>query len=109
VVPAQNLGYDLRVLETNRSRPAFAIFITTLCQGTVPLWHDENGYPLVYETELEAQREIADDLLLRIQQFLDSDRDFDDAVTIEEFILPVDVGPDRVISIEDGSVFGKLE
>ena len=79
----------------------------TLCQGTVPAWYDETDYPVVYETELEAQREIADHQLTLLKQFLDGERDFDDATTIEDFILPIDVWPDGSISLEDGTLFGK--
>ncbi len=88
-------------------RAAYSIFIPTLCQGTMPAWYDETGYPVKYETELEAQREIADHHLTLIQQFLSGERDFDDAMTVEDFILPVDVWPDGSISIEDGRIFGR--
>ena len=69
----------------------------------------EDDYPAVFATELEAQREIADHQLTRIQQFLDGERDFDDAITTDEFILPVDVWPDRSISTEEGGFYGKQE
>jgi hypothetical protein len=94
--------------KTQRSaRSAYSIFIATVCQGTVPAWHDETGYPVVYKTELEAQREIADHHLTLIEEFLAGERDFDDAMTVEDIILPVDVWPDGSISIEDGTRFGK--
>jgi hypothetical protein len=32
----------------------------------------------------ERQREIADDLVIRLQEFLDGYRDFEDAVSVEE-------------------------
>jgi hypothetical protein len=88
-------------------RSAYSIFTLTLCQGTVPAWYSETSYPVVYATQLEAQREIAEHQLTLIQQFLRGEREFDDAMTVEDFILPVDVWPDGSISIEDGSVFGK--
>lgn len=62
----------------------------------------EDDHPVVFATELEAQREIADHQLTRIQQFLDGERDFDDAITTDEFVLPVEVLPDGRISIEGG-------
>jgi hypothetical protein len=71
--------------------------------------YDETDYPVVFATGLEAQREVADNQLTRIQEFLDGQRDYDDAMTTDEFILPVDVWPDRRVSIEDGSIFGKVE
>jgi hypothetical protein len=90
-------------------RSAYAIFIRTVCEGLVPAWHDENNNPVVYVTELEAQREIADDLMERIRQFTEGEREFDDAIAVEDFILPVDVWADGNISIEDGSTFGKRD
>ena len=54
-----------------------------------------------------AQREIADDLIERLGQFLAGERDFDDAVTVEDYILPVTVLPDGSILDENGNVFGK--
>lgn len=75
----------------------------------MPACFDETDYPVVYVTELEAQREIADNQLTRIQQFLDGERDFDDAITTDEFVLPVDVWPDGRVSAEDGCLHGPLE
>ena len=69
----------------------------------------EGDYPVVFDTEREAQREIADHQLIRIQQFLDDERDFADAINTDEFVLPVDVWPDGSISIEDGRLYGKQE
>lgn len=70
-------------------------------------WYDESNLPVIYATELEAQREIADDLMERLRQFMEGEREFDDAITVEDFILPVDVWPNGSISTEDGSIFGK--
>lgn len=90
-------------------RSAYVIFTDTICQGTIPAWYDDSGYPVVYSTELEAQKEIADDLIIQLQQFMRGERDFDDAVAIEDFIRPVDVWADGSISTEDGQVFGKRQ
>ena len=75
----------------------------------MPACYDETNYPAVFPTELEAQREIADTQLTRIQEFLDGERDFDDALTTDEFVLPVDVWLDGSISIEGGRMFGKID
>jgi hypothetical protein len=75
----------------------------------MPACYDETDYPVVFATELEAQREVADSQLTRIQEFLDGERHFDDAITTDEFVLPVDVWPDGSISTEDGRKYGKLE
>ena len=89
-------------------RSGYAIFMPTLFQGTVPACY-ESDHSVVFATELEAQREIADNQLTRIQQFLDGERDFDDAISTDEFILPVKVWTDGRISIEDRHMFGKQE
>jgi len=65
--------------------------------------------PVVYPAIEAAQREIADDAMERLRQFLDGERDFDDAMTIEDYILPVDVLPDGSVVDEDGNLFGKRE
>ena len=69
----------------------------------------ESDYPVVFSTELEAQHEIADNQLIRIQQFLDGERDYEDAIATDEFVLPVNVWPDGSISIEGGRVYGKQQ
>src|ERR1035437_562795 len=88
---------------------AYCIFIDTVCQGRIPAWHDENLMPVVYPTVEAAQREIADDVMEKLRQFLEGERDFDDAMTVEDYILPVDVLPDGSILDEDGNCFGKKD
>jgi hypothetical protein len=83
----------------------YAVFITTVCDGQIPVWRDENGFPVTYATEREAQLEIVDDLRERLHQFITGERDFEDAMTVEDFVLPVDFCSDGSISTEDGSVF----
>lgn len=73
----------------------FCIFSETWMDGRVPTVSDEDGY-VIFPTELEAQREIADAQLTRIQEFLDGERDFDDAMAVGEFIVPVTVHKDRI-------------
>lgn len=90
------------------TRPGYSIFCPTVFQGPMPACY-EGDYPIVFPTELEAQREIADNQLTRIQQFLDGERDFDDAITTDEFVLPVEVWPDGRISIEGGRIYGKQQ
>lgn len=85
-------------------RTGFCICINTFCQGPVPLVSDENGY-VVFETELEAQKEIADYQITRLQQFLDGEREFEDAIETEEYVVPVTVHPDGKIVDEDGRCF----
>jgi hypothetical protein len=90
------------------ARNGFAIFCPTVFQGIMPACYEED-HPVVFATEVEAQREIADNQLIRIQQFLDGQRDFDDAITTDEFVLPVDVLLDGSITVESGRVYGKQQ
>jgi len=66
---------------TPKLRDGFCIYIDTFCQGPVPVVSDENGY-CIFETELEAQREIVDNQMNRLQQFLDWERDYEDAIAV---------------------------
>jgi hypothetical protein len=84
----------------------FCIYINTLCQGPVPVVSDGEGKYVVFETELEAQREIVDNAMIRLEQFLEGERDFDDAITVEEYVVPVTVYPDGTITDETGNCFG---
>lgn len=93
----------------DNSQNAFCIFIDTVCEGRIPAWHNENQMPVIYPTLEAAQREIADDLIERLGEFLEHERDFDDAITVEDYILPVTVLPDGSILDEDGNVFGKKD
>jgi hypothetical protein len=89
------------------SPTGFAIFTRTVCEGLVPAWHDERNLPVIYATEREAQREIAEDLMEQLRQFLAGSREFDDAISNEDFVLRVKVWPDGRISTEDDRTFGK--
>lgn len=63
--------------------------------------------PVVYPTLEAAQREIADDVMEKLRQFLAGERDFDDAMTVEDYIMPVSVLPDGSIIDLEGNRFGK--
>ena len=71
----------------------------------MPVVSDDDGY-VVFATELEAQKEMADYQMTRLRQFLDGERDYDDAITVEEYVVPVTVHPDGVITDETGNCFG---
>lgn len=75
----------------------------------MPACYDGANDPVTFASELEAQREIADTQLTRIQEFLDGEREFDDAITTDEFVVPVAIWPDGRISTKDGRIFGKLD
>jgi hypothetical protein len=69
-------------------RSGYAIFMPTVFQGSMPACY-ECGYATVFANEREAQREIADNQRVRIQQFLHGEREFADAISTDEFIVPV--------------------
>lgn len=95
------------------NRRGFCIFIDTLCQGAVPSVKERSPNAAanapdricVFPTELEAQREIVDMMMIRLQEFLDGERDFDDSMTVEEYIVEVDVCPDGSVLDENGTCF----
>lgn len=95
--------------ESRKTRRAFAIFQETICDGVVPTWRDENGFPVTYDTERDAQIEITQMLIEQLRQFIAGEREFDDALTTGDFILPVDVWPDGTIQTENGRRFGAQE
>ncbi len=84
----------------------FCIYIRTLCQGPVPLVSDGEDKYVVFDTEVAAQKEIADYMMTRLRQFVDGERDFDDAITVEEYVVSVTVHPDGTFTDEDGNCFG---
>jgi hypothetical protein len=88
------------------NKRAFCIYINTVCGGPVPSVRDGRGKPFVFKTELEAQHEIADNAIARLREFVAGEREFDDAMTVEEYIVPVDVYPDGSTIDADGNYFG---
>lgn len=91
---------------SKKQRKAFCVFIDTLCDGSVPIIDDGEGRYWVFGTELEAQREIVDNAMIRLQEFLDGGRDFDDAITVEEYVVSVIIRSDGIITDEAGRCFG---
>jgi hypothetical protein len=55
---------------------------------------------------VEAQREIADFMMTRLQEFLDGERDFEDAITVEEYIVEVELLADGTVVDASGNRFG---
>jgi len=77
----------------------FSIFIHTVFQGEVPSIYDGKDQPVVYATRKEAERETVEFAMERMQQFLDGEREFDDAITVEEYVVPVERQPDGTLII----------
>lgn len=86
-------------------RVGFCVFIHTVCEGHTPSVSD-GGMPCVFETEFEAQCEIVDFMMTRMQEFLDGERDFEDAIQTEEYVVQVTVFPDGSVVDADGNRFG---
>ncbi len=91
----------------------FCIYINTLSQGPVPSVKESSPNDAanahericVFSTEREAQLEIVDLMMTRLQEFINGEREFDDAVTLEDYVVDVEVYPDGVIVDADGNVF----
>lgn len=75
------------------SRDGFCIFINTIFEGSVPSVR-EAGKPCVFATEVDAQREIADNMITRLQEFIDGERTFEEALALEEYVVKVRALPD---------------
>lgn len=77
----------------------------TFFQGPIPTVSDGDDKYIVFETELEAQKEIVDYQMTRLRQFLDGERDFEDAMSVDEYVVRVTVHPDGTLADEAGNVF----
>jgi hypothetical protein len=89
------------------SQLAYCVYFNTVVDGPVPSVRNGEGYPFVFPTRDAAEREIADNAIDRLQEYLDGERDFDDAMTVEEYVVDVMVHPDGSISDEADNFFGK--
>jgi len=85
----------------------YCIYIDTLLDGPVPAERTATGNPFIYPTREAAERQIAEDVVHRIHEFLSGERDFEDAMTVEEYVMEVDVQPDGTTVDADGNYFGK--
>jgi hypothetical protein len=83
----------------------YAIYIDTFFQGPVAAERNESDKPIAYPTDRAAQCEIVESTIIRLEQFLAGERDFEDATTIEEYIVPVDLHRDGSITDENGNTF----
>jgi len=91
------------------TKQGFCIYVNALIDGQVPLEWDDNGNAFVYLTQLEAERVIAEETIERCQQFLDGERTFEDATTIEEYVVKVEVMSNGSIRDDNNRYFGRGE
>lgn len=105
-------------LRTRRKRPervknttatGFCIYIDTFFEGPSLAVRHGDGWPCVFPTEREAQLEVVDHAQTRLQEFVTGARNYEDAITIEEYIVPVTVQPDGSVIDEHGRTFAKIE
>lgn len=93
--------------ETLKPHLGFCIFLDTFFQGTTLAVTEAENIPYVFATEADAQREIVGNMMTRLQEFLDGNRNFDDAVTLEEYVAPVTVLGNGTVKDEHGRIFGR--
>ena len=90
-------------------RKGYCIFTDTFFQGSIPTVSGSVGKGpekyCVFETELEAQREIADFMMTRLQEFMDGERDFEDATSCDEYVVEVTINADGMLVDEHGRIF----
>lgn len=79
----------------------------TFFQGPTLAVTENEDLPCVFATEAEAQREIADFMMTRLKQFLNGERDFADAIKVDEYVVPVTVLADGSVMDDEGRCFGK--
>lgn len=90
-----------------RPKTGFCIFTEMFFQGSVLAVRDGDELPCVFATEREAQAEIANFWITRLQEFIDGERDFEDVAKIDEYVVPVTVFRDGSIAGPDGRKFGR--
>lgn len=88
---------------------AYCIFMDTVCEGKIPAWRNESGGILLHATERHAQLEIADYTMIRIRQFQQGERDFEDAFAVDDFIEPVTTRNDGTFVDLGGNFYGPWE
>lgn len=73
--------------------------------STMPLDSSPQATLRVFATQSEAEREIARAMIGSLQEFIEDRKDFDDATTLKEFAVDVDILPDGKLVTEDGCTF----
>jgi hypothetical protein len=100
----------------NRKHPSFlsrmtanCIFMDTVCEVKIPAWRNELGGFLLHPNEREAQLEIADDIMERLFQFQQGEPDFEDALTVGDFIVSATTRDDGTFVDLDCNSYGPWE
>ncbi len=72
----------------------YCICINSVVEGVIPIVTDEYGKPVLFQSIRDAELEIADGMITRLQEFIDGGRDFADAVSFDEFVVEVSSADD---------------
>ena len=88
-----------------RMNESFYIIVgDSFLDGLQPtLMVSEGGSPfenLLFSTEREAQIEIADRMITKLEEFINGDRDFEDALALDEYVM-------EVVRCGDGKILPK--
>lgn len=86
-------------------RTGYVVLLNALFEGAVTSVRDSRGKPYVFTTKVEAEHEIADNMRTRLQEFIDGEREFEDAITMEEYVNEVEVMRDGSVQTADGQRF----
>lgn len=84
----------------------YVVMTPTLCQGDIiGCWGDDDT-PVLYDTKEDAWKEIADDLITGLKQFIDGDRTLDEtSFSPDDFVMLVMVDDDGMIRCQEGILF----
>lgn len=90
----------------NILKEGWVVITPTICQGDIMAWSTEDGkgndLPDVYETKEDAWREIAETMVIELQQFIDEERelkytDFD----TQDYVVMYQEDKDGTIIVSD--------
>ena len=84
-----------------KAKTGFCLYVTSLAEGKVPIEFDGDNKPVIYPSLFEAQKAIAEYAIDRLEEFRERQRDFDDAFTVEEYVVEVEVRPDGGVKVLD--------
>lgn len=89
----------MKLINPKSESVGYCIFLDSFCDERTVAVHGKSG-PLVFPTKREAEMEIANQVIVRLQEFFDGKREFEDALTVEEYVLAVLIDEDGRITTE---------
>lgn len=74
LIKTKNMNYTKAVLDhLSKAKPPYKwMLLMDTLSGIDTSWRNEDGSPIVYETEFEALREMLDDMQMEVQQMLEN-------------------------------------